>query len=412
MRCPSWQGRTIAAAARLIEFLLTVSPSPTRGIKLNKVQPDVPVAPEIADDIHPDRPDFVHLSDMFKYISHYRRAGHQIGRKVGDMLEVITLAALYLSNEAIKRLTIEPKLIGFSGAGHKVEFAIFHLDDDGKRLTEMSELAGFVECKKVGVEQTIDTSFKTKYGGGYQKIPFTNAISIRLAPRWAEACDFRISFSLLDGIAKIKILKDGDAYHEEIIEAGARVIFGLTIKGTPFVLGNEASLRDISDSVRDCRVLEMSMIDEIGVTCLLNKCLAGPQTPEKAKQSAFVALDVRKGRFGQFDKRPNEKDCVSILVLTEYSHWEAKSINMIKACVDYNLVVDDSVIIKAMGAYENKFGLTFLDKITKENFIKDNEVRAVAMEIVAESDGRIFRDIEDGIYKRIIVGSDGLVNVQ
>ena len=64
------------------------------------------------------------LSDVFKYISFYRSAGHQIGRKVGDMLEVLTYGALHYDQNLKKRLHIEPNLYGFSDAGHKVEFLI------------------------------------------------------------------------------------------------------------------------------------------------------------------------------------------------------------------------------------------------------------------------------------------------
>lgn len=146
---------------------------------------EVPVAPAVEDDLTEDRPDYVHLSDVFKYISHYRRAGHQIGRKVGDMLEVVTLAAIYLDNNARQRLVLEPKLYGFSGAGHKVEFGLFHLDEQGKPKTEMSDLAGFVECKKVGVEQTIDGAFKRVFGKA-GRIGYGTPIEISFAPRWAE----------------------------------------------------------------------------------------------------------------------------------------------------------------------------------------------------------------------------------
>ena len=74
------------------------------------------------------------LSDTFKYISHFRHAGHQVGRKVGDMLEVLTYAAIARDNEMLARLQVEPKLHGFSGAGHKVEFILLsstNFDEQG-----------------------------------------------------------------------------------------------------------------------------------------------------------------------------------------------------------------------------------------------------------------------------------------
>ncbi len=100
--------------------------------------------------------DFVYISDTFKYISHFRKKGHQIGRKIGDMLEILTLAAIYTDNELVKRLRLEPKIEGFSGAGHKVEFGIYNLGEQGNILEGTENLIGFIEWKKVGVEQTIN----------------------------------------------------------------------------------------------------------------------------------------------------------------------------------------------------------------------------------------------------------------
>lgn len=365
---------------------------------------DIPVAPEVADDLQDDRADYVHLSDVFKFISHYRRAGHQIGRKVGDMLEVVTLAAIYLDPNAKARLVLEPKLYGFSGAGHKVEFGLFHLDEDGDPEIEMSKLAGFVECKKVGVEQTIDGAFKRIFGKA-GRIPYGTPIDINFAPKWAAPVKVRIMFSRQGDETQITAVSNGRTSHEAVVGDGERIILGLTVEGKPFLLGNEQSLRDVPESIRACRVLEITNHTDEGVFCLLNTCLAGPQTPEKAKQASFVALDVRKGMFGQFDKRPDETECVSVLVMTEFSHWEPKSVNMIRASIDYNLVVDDALIIAAMEAFEQVFGEEFLNSITKETFLHDKQAQDLAISLIG--DGRIFRDIEDGAYKKLTMTDEG-----
>lgn len=370
----------------------------------DRIVEELLVEPEVVDDTEQSQPDYVHLSDIFKYISHYRRAGHQIGRKVGDMLEVVTLAALALDENAKRRLVLEPKLVGFSGAGHKVEFGLFHLGPDGKPLTEMSKLAGFVECKKVGVEQTIDGAFKRTFGKA-ARVPYGQTIGVRFAPRWAEPVTLGITFSRADEQTRVLVTSNGKTRHEAIVGDGERMIFGLTVDGESFFLGNAESLRDVPSSIRACRVLEIQDHTNDGVFCLLNTCLAGPQTPEKAKQASFVALDVRKGMFGQFDKRPNESECVSVLVMTEFSHWEPKSINMVRASIDYNLVVDDELIIRAMELFERTLGTGFLDSITKETFLHSETVRQMAFALVG--DGRIFRDIDDGAYKKITMTDAG-----
>ncbi|MFZ6755524.1 hypothetical protein ACO0KY_19420 [Undibacterium sp. Dicai25W] len=144
-----------------------------------------------------------HLSDVFKYISKFRHAGHQVGRKVGDMLEVLTYAALTADSDLSKRLHIEPKLYGFTDAGHKVEFAI--LSKPTKSLMKAGEikdpkkLIGFVECKKVGVEQTINSTFKKKFTAQKYTFQVGDEIDTSLGKQgWDEKFKFNIKFIQFD----------------------------------------------------------------------------------------------------------------------------------------------------------------------------------------------------------------------
>lgn len=364
----------------------------------------------------------VHLSDVFKYISHFRRKGHQIGRKVGDMLEVLTLAAVKRNPELSARLLIEPYLEGFSSAKHKVEFGIFDGDQadlfavkDGKKSKKKMEvraehihgLKGFVECKKVGVEQTINSTFKKRYPRGV--LPFGDILEVNFRPRWAQPAQFKICFSP-DGDSFNALVTGPNGLNEAYdVLAPFRLIFCLDINGLPHFLDNERSLRDIPDPIRLCKILEVNGFADHGVDCILNDCLAGPQTPEKAKQASFVALDVRKHRFGQFDKREDEKEMVTINVLTEYSHWEPKSVNMVQACVDFNLVVPDALIVAAMEAYEKTYGVDFLERITKEAYVTDVAVASISKKIVDDLDGYIFVDTSTGQECRLSWELGGLV---
>ena len=99
---------------------------------------------------------------------------------------------------------------------------------------------------------------------------------------------------------------------------------------------------------------------------------------------------------------------ISVLILTEFDHWENKSQNMIKACIDKNFVVKDELIIEAFVEFESFFGADFYKRVTKNNFEKDPDVRAIAMKIVNKYDGKIFLDIEDNIYKRFSIENDYL----
>ena len=113
-----------------------------------------------------------------------------------------------------------------------------------------------------------------------------------------------------------------------------------------------------------------------------------------------MGLDVRKLRFNKFDKRPNENELVSVLILTEFSHWEQKSQNVVIACLDKVLVVSDGIIVEAFQKFEEKFGSDFYDKITKDDFQKNVDVRRIALSIVNGYDKKIFKDLEDGKIKK------------
>lgn len=361
-----------------------------------------------------------HLSDVFKYISHFRHAGHQVGRKVGDMLEILTYAAIARDQELYSRLHVEPKLHGFTAAGHKVEF-VFHtgqqMNIEGKPLvrtggeiTDPSSLFAFVECKKVGVEQTVNNKFKStylKHDNKSYEVPYNTPISISFSPSAGNKHSYE---ARIGDDKKITITKkeDPDFFFEENLAAGYRLIFTLSSTGTSEVLGNTQSLRDVPYTLKNCRILEIIDFKTDKVIALLNDCLPGPQTPEKAKQSSFVALDVRKKRFNSFDKRGNEKELISVLVLTEFSHWEGKSQNMIKSCIDKNFVVSDSLIIEAFEKFEHTFGFGFYKKITKDSFSTDKDVIRVLGEIINKHEGKIFLDLDDEKMKRFAYSEGSL----
>lgn len=355
-----------------------------------------------------------HLSDIFKYISKFRHAGHQVGRKVGDMLEVLTYAAISNNEALARRLQIEPKLFGFCDAGHKVEFALMR--DPLPRLVKGGEirspinLIGFIECKKVGVEQTIHTAFKTKHSANGYTFSHNESLVVSMGRRGTLNTSYTVSFRFNQGELVAEVYCDGQQMLSEIAVTGHRVVFALTPSG-PIVLGNEASLRDVPDDLLACKILEFQSVSPTTTKVLLNACLAGPQTPEKAKQASFVALDVRKLRFGNFDKRPRETEMVSVLVLTEFSHWEQKSQNVVTACLDKVVVVPDAIVVSAFERFEATFGAVFYDKISKDNFESNAQVRNIAQTLLAEHQGKIFQDLEDNVTKRfdLVDGSLALV---
>ena len=77
-------------------------------------------------DISTELRDFTYITSVYKCISNYNLKGHQIGRKIGDMLEILTMGAVYQNPQLVERLSTEEKLEGYTTAGHKVEFGFFN----------------------------------------------------------------------------------------------------------------------------------------------------------------------------------------------------------------------------------------------------------------------------------------------
>ncbi len=126
-----------------------------------------------------DSRDFIYLSDVYRYIEQFGKKGHQIGRKIGDMLEILTMGYCYSVLSLKECMKTEMALEGFTGANHKVEFSFFKLDKDGKFIlndddnVDQKNLIGFIECKKVGVEVTVHPSTRDgnliiKEGSSYE----------------------------------------------------------------------------------------------------------------------------------------------------------------------------------------------------------------------------------------------------
>src|SRR3989344_9410503 len=101
-----------------------------------------------------DSRDFEYLSDVYVYIEQFGKKGHQIGRKIGDMLEILTMGYCY-HYDLKEHMQTEIALEGFTEARHKVEFSFFKLDENGNFILDLyneldqNNLIGFIECKKV-----------------------------------------------------------------------------------------------------------------------------------------------------------------------------------------------------------------------------------------------------------------------
>jgi len=350
----------------------------------------------------------MYLSDVFKFTQGLGQKGHQIGRKVGDAIELLTLGMINLHHELTKYLVIEDGVEGATSAKHKVEFYFYKLDanENPSRISE--ELFGIVECKKVGVEQTIRQSFKQwqSITGNKRDFYLTDGYEFTISP---SATNFKWSIIIkgndtAEGNIKVTIIKIEDGTILETETKYFKCIFdqqlliAVNLHNELSLLGPNEKLSQIEGSIHKCIIVEVKQLSGINITKInVNESLPGPQTPEKAKQASFVSLDVRKKVLGQFDKSEN-KSFISILVIGEASHWEEKSRSMVRLCNDYNLVVPDKILVYLFSKFLESFGDHYQDKITKTSYRDSADVRDLIANIILHFEKKVLSEMETGDF--------------
>lgn len=341
--------------------------------------------------------DFTYITNLYKCIANYNLMGHQIGRKVGDMLEILTMGVVYKSDSLKAHLNTEGKLEGYTSAGHKVEFGFFA---DPRRK---ANLFGAIECKCVGVEET-------KFTSGHKKtLTLNESFDISLSGQWMTrsiSATIKV-IAISSNIVTIEInnTKDNRRQHLSLsVGDNIKLIVDENehfLNTTPH--GN--MLTEIPGIIRICKTIKIEKITSNSCTFSLWNCLTGPQTIEKAKQASLVAMDLRKkidGHWGKEDISPENQNMTFIHVLCEFSHWEEKSRNVIKTCIDYNLVVPDEILIYAFKCFEDHFGTdNMLPYISKKKFETDPQVRTVINNVLSYFENHILYDIEQNCYVTI-----------
>lgn len=353
--------------------------------------------------------DFTYVTSVYKCIANFNLKGHRIGRKIGDMLEILTMGAIYRNADLYSRLSTEKKLEGYTTAGHKVEFSFFNNLGGRKRLF------GAIECKCVGVEETtsgknkkhlreiaVGDSFDIEFSGKWQ--PSNAFFTCKLA-NFADdsGVEVLISTQSQNPITRTVRMQVGDCIRVAMDEHNDCYVT------TP----NGNMLTEIPTIIRTCKNVYLQNVADNVATFALYDCLTGPQTIEKAKQASLVAMDLRKkvdGYWGKEEIPAGQKTMTFVHVICEFSHWEEKSRNVIKTCIDHNVIVPDAVIIEAFEVFERKFGLgSMLDKISKKEFEKDESVREAIYSILDDFENKVFYDIELNRYVAFGYANSALV---
>lgn len=347
-------------------------------------------------DITKELRDFTYITNVYKCISAYNLKGHQIGRKIGDMLELLTMEGVYQNPALLSRLETEGRLEGYTTAGHKVEFGFY------EDVQKKQGLFGAIECKCIGVEVT-----KAATGQNYlRKIRVGESFSIHFNAHWTNTKIFQTVKLLCQTDDSITIELSNSvnsSTHQLVMRPGDNVKLILdenqnVLYTTPH--GN--MLDEIPGIIRICKVIQFDKVQNNIFQFSLYDCLTGPQTIEKAKQASFVAMDLRKkvdGHWGKEELAPEQKHMNFVHVVCEFSHWEEKSRNVISACIDHNLIIADAVLIKAFEVFEKTFGIEhMLDKISKNQYASDAAVREAIQTVFESFENHIFYDIALNSY--------------
>lgn len=343
----------------------------------------------------------MYLSNIFKFTEGLRQDGHQIGRKVGDALELLTFAMIEKNINLMECLVVENGIEGATSAEHKVEFSFYQMNENGIPNKIPESLFGLIECKKVGVEQTINNTFKKwrvqnpifYLTDGYNFVIKSSIYkySINLSPLNNGKnlkCDVEIN--------NINSQESINSTVEYNLNSNDRILLAIDVNGCLHIKGPNEYLSSIVDNIQSCKIIRVNKVESNKIKDLIiEDALCGPQTPEKAKQASFVSLDVRKRVLGHFDKLPNDNDkFVSILVIGEASHWENKSRSMIRLCNDYNLLVPDDAIVLLLQKFKHYFGNDYQNMIAKSLYQNNVDVKRITNEVLDEFNNKILKDMD------------------
>ena len=321
------------------------------------------------------------LSEFYKFFEQYHLQGHAIGRKLGDLLEIITIH--YLEEKISNKLEIknEERIEGISQADHKVEFL----------LKSPERITGLVECKRVGVEVTT----------GGQTIR-NNILNIQ---------NNILSFNFENRASFLRVTVNNNlTENNKIFDLHLGETFKIVIPESPnnsnpliepnLIISPNENISGIQRNIKEIRLITLNQNSSLNQpTFTYRKAFPHPATIEKAKQIGWVAVDVRKKELGHWGKEECSPELLNlfrtVLVITEASHWDEKSRKVITTALDYVLVLKDTVIIEIVKEFILQRGLNNFNQISMR-YYKNNEgpIKEIIRKICERFSYNIFEDLE------------------
>jgi hypothetical protein len=234
--------------------------------------------------------------------------GRTVGRKIGVMQEVLLRKYLSSSHELRRRLFLEQRLEGASGAHHKVEFSWF-ARTPAIALAPGDEVLGLSGVRIAAVD-----------GPGER-------VRLELPDVGREWC--RPGAPLRRGALHA---------HLEANRLAVRVIE---------VEEEHASL-DVIDKSQLLASLESKRVGAQRFSAS-EKLGSGIQTIEKAKQASLVAIDLdlkHNGNVKPLEDSDTPKKLISLVALGNGVHWDEKDLAVLGTYVDFCFLVGDAAIIR------------------------------------------------------------------
>lgn len=257
------------------------------------------------------------ISDTFYYFEKLTdlKSGRTVGRKIGVVQEIVLRKYIEQSEALTRRLYLEQKLEGASGASHKVEFSWY-------AITPVLATVG----RQIGTSGVTLVSANDLTRSVVLKTPEGRSKTVKLdAPHI-------VSGPLREHLNARSL----DLRVRSISSAGVAI--------------------DIVDRSKLLASLESKRVGAQRFSGS-NKLGSGIQTIEKAKQASLVAIDLDlkvNGTVKPLQTPGGEKQLLSFVALGNGVHWTKKDKQVLGTYVDFTFLVPDKSIIRYAEYVKNK----------------------------------------------------------
>lgn len=259
------------------------------------------------DPLHDER-----ISEIFYFFEALTTlaSGRTVGRKIGVVQEVIMRWYLEDSEMLRRRMYLEQKLEGASGAAHKVEFSWFALSSH----EQMAVGDALEDTSGLSIVAADDAAERVRIAGPWGG----NGVWIGVGRPTPRTGPLRAH---LDQHARdLRVRRCDDGIDLDVIDR-SRLLASLESKR----VGAQ----------------RFSASENLG---------SGIQTIEKAKQASLVAIDLDIRHNGSVKPLEaaagQDKGTISIVALGNGVHWTAKDRAVLGTYVDYTYLVRDAAIIR------------------------------------------------------------------